>query len=142
MNYIDIALKILKDNGYKQTKPRQKVLEILDKSNESLSAYEISDKSGKKLDVVTVYRVLETLEQNNLIHKVVSTGKYRKCYISEKSNLNKCHHNIICKNCGYIEEINCEGMNIIEKVISSNSSFKIENHVLEFYGLCQNCKLD
>jgi len=46
MSYVDIALKILKDNGYKHTKTRQKVLEILDKYEEALSPYEISDKSN------------------------------------------------------------------------------------------------
>lgn len=140
MTYVDTAIKILKNNGYKHTKTRESVLEILDKSKESLSAYDISEKSNKKLDVVTVYRILETLEETGLIHKVVSTGKYRKCHISEHEENNQCHHNIICKKCGYIEEIHCEGMNIIEKVVASNTSFKIENHILEFYGLCDKCQ--
>jgi Fe2+ or Zn2+ uptake regulation protein len=139
MSYVNEAIKILKNNGYKYTKTREKVLEILDNSKESLSPYDISEKSNNKLDVVTVYRILETLEKLGLVHKVLSSGKYRKCNIS-KNKSDNCHHNIICKRCGYIQEIHCEGMNDIEKKVAANTFFEIENHILEFYGLCNKCK--
>jgi len=54
-------------------------------------------------------------------------------------DLHHCHHNMICRICGKIEEIDCKGMELIEQVVESHSKFKIESHALEFYGKCANC---
>lgn len=145
-NYPEIAIKILKARGYRHTKPRELVLDVLDNSELSLSPYEISDKikeSGNKGDVVSIYRILQMLEENDIVHKVISSGKYRKCHLSEDmepgDTHHHCHHNLVCRSCGEIEEINCQGMNLIEQVVSSHSSFQVESHALEFYGLCKTC---
>jgi Fur family ferric uptake transcriptional regulator len=180
MNYPEIALKLLKARGYRQTRPRELVLEILDKANVSLSPYEIRDirdelkKLGEKGDVVSIYRtlqnkdktkktdkeenkdkdkegdvvsiyrILQTFEENGIVHRVISSGKFRKCHLSDDmdshSTHNHCHHNLVCRSCSNIEEINCQGMNLIEQVVSSQSMFEIESHALEFYGICKNCK--
>lgn len=147
MNYPEIAMHLLKSRGYRHTKTREQVLDVLDNAEISLSPYEIAERikdTGKKGDVVSVYRILETLEGNGIVHRVISSGKYRKCYLSPDmdyhSNMDHCHHNLVCRLCGNIEEINCQGMNLIEQVVSSNSKFTIESHVLEFYGICKNCE--
>jgi Fur family ferric uptake transcriptional regulator len=147
MSYPEIAIKLLKSRGYRHTQPRQTVLEILDSAGVSLSPYDILDKIreiGKKGDVVSIYRILQTLEENGIVHRVISSGKYRKCHLSDDmdshSTQNHCHHNLVCRSCSSIEEINCQGMNLIEQVVSSQSMFEIESHALEFYGICKNCK--
>ena len=145
MSYPEIAMKLLKSRGYRQTKPRELVLQILEQSEISLSPYEIVDLirlSGKKGDVVSVYRIMQTLEENGIVHRVLSSGKFRKCHLSpdmEAHNHNHCHHNLVCRNCGNIEEINCQGMNLIEQVVASQANFQIQSHALEFYGTCGNC---
>lgn len=146
MNYPEIAMQLLKKRGYRHTKPRELVLEILDQANVSLSPYDIIDKikeTGRKGDVVSVYRILQTLEENGIVHRVISSGKYRKCHLSDDmdshSTQRHCHHNLVCRACGNIEEINCQGMNLIEQVVSTQSMFQIDSHALEFYGTCKNC---
>lgn len=145
--YPKLALELLKKKGYRQTKPRELVLRVLDEAEVSLSPYDIVDyvkNKGEKADVVSVYRILQAFEENGLVHKVISSGKYRKCHLSEDMEHHDhsahCHHNLVCKSCGLIEEINCQGMNLIEQVVTSSSMFKIESHALEFYGLCKNCQ--
>ena len=146
MKYLEDAVKILKTKGYKITKPRQFVLKIFDESTVPLSAYEISDKIkeiGETGDVVGVYRSLEILEEVGLIHKVLSSGKYLKCKLdldnSEHSH-NHDHHNLVCKNCGRLQEVNCMGIDLLERVVASEYAFKVEYHALEFYGLCADCQ--
>lgn len=146
MSYTQEAIKILKDKGYKSTKPRQLILKVLDESEVPLSPYEISEKVknlGETGDVVGVYRSLEILEESDLVHKVLSTGKFLKCKLKldhDHDHEHSCHHNLICKKCNKIREIDCVGMDLFKRVVSSENNFEIHNHVLEFYGICSDCK--
>ncbi|MFN8672557.1 MAG: Fur family transcriptional regulator [Candidatus Sericytochromatia bacterium] len=146
-DYPKLALELLKKKGFRQTKPREMVLNVLDESEISLSPYDIVDyvkNKGEKADVVSVYRILQAFEENGIVHRVLSSGKYRKCHLSSDmahhDHSTHCHHNLVCQKCGKIEEINCQGMSLIEQVITSTSAFKIENHALEFYGTCGACQ--
>ncbi|MBC7476331.1 MAG: transcriptional repressor [Candidatus Sericytochromatia bacterium] len=146
MGYTQEAIDILKKNGYKITKPRQIILKVLDESELPLSPYEISDhikKMGETGDVVGVYRSLEILEESGIVHKVLSNGKYLKCNLklhSEDQKDSHCHHNLICKKCGTLKEVDCVGLELFERILKSEYSFDVEHHALEFYGLCSSCK--
>ncbi len=148
MGYVDTALALLKARGYRQTRPRRMVLETLERSDGPLSAYELADRikeAGEKGDVVSVYRILQALEENELVHRVLSSGKYRRCLLGPEEDcgrhqLQHCHHNLVCRQCGQIEEFHCPGMDLIEQVLRAQSAFSIERHALEFIGLCAGCK--
>lgn len=146
MSYTEEAVKILKSKGYKSTKPRQLILKVLEEVETPMSPYEISEyikNQGETGDVVGVYRSLEILEENGLVHKVLSSGKYLKCGLKVDSHDHKdhaCHHNLICKKCGKLKEVDCVGMDLFQRIVSSEYGFDIENHALEFYGLCNECK--
>jgi Fe2+ or Zn2+ uptake regulation protein len=147
MNYTDSALQVLKARGYRQTRPRRMVLETLDAAEVPLSPYEIAERikeGGEKGDVVSVYRILQALEENDLVHRVLASGKYRKCQLAsedecERHQAQHCHHNMVCRNCGRVEEFHCPGMDLIQQVLEAQSRFRIESHALEFSGLCQGC---
>ena len=148
MDYPEIAMQLLKSRGYRQTKPRRLVLETLDRADAPLSPYEIAERikvAGEKGDVVSVYRILQALEENDLAHRVLSSGKYRKCHLGPEDDchrhqLQHCHHNLVCRQCGRIEEVHCPGMDLIEQALAAQSSFQIESHALEFMGLCAGCR--
>ena len=146
--YIEQAIKILKENEFRITNPRKLVIKLLDKSKEALSAYEIKDKldsQGKDVDIASIYRIIECLEQNKLVHRVLSTSKIMKCQLKHEDECDKhhehhhCHHLLICQKCGSIEEIHCAGINPIIKTVESHSKFKVKKHSLEFYGICSRC---
>ncbi|MDB5099576.1 MAG: fur [Cyanobacteria bacterium RYN_339] len=149
MTYADSALQILRDRGFRQTKPRRMVLETLDVAEVPLSPYEIADRikeGGNKGDVVSVYRILQALEDNNLVHRVLANGKYRKCHLAPEDECKRhqtqhCHHNLVCRACGKVEEFHCPGMDLVEQLLAAQSSFQIERHALEFNGLCPTCKV-
>jgi len=146
-DYIEKAINILKENNFRITTPRKLVIKLLDKSKEALSAYEIKDKldsQGKEVDIVSIYRIIECLEKNKLIHRVLSNSKIMKCQIGHEEECHKhqehhCHHLLICQKCGCIEEIHCAGITPVIKKVELESQFKIKSHSLEFYGVCKNC---
>lgn len=146
--YPEMAMARLKARGYRQTKPRRLVLEALETANKPLSPYELADairEGGDKSDVVSIYRIMQTLEENGLVHRMVGSGKFRKCHLAPEEDCTRhqsqhCHHNLVCRVCGGIDEVHCPGMDLIEQALSAQSSFLIEGHVLEFTGLCGRCR--
>ncbi len=71
--YEDHALQELRAASYRITMPRVQVIRALGDTPKALSAYAIHEKilaSGGKIDVVSVYRILATLQEVGLIHHV------------------------------------------------------------------------
>jgi len=71
--YEEHALTELKNAGYRITMPRVQVIRALSDSEIALSAYAIHEKivtTGGKIDVVSVYRILSTLQEVGLIHHI------------------------------------------------------------------------
>ncbi len=145
--YIDYAIGLLKDKGFRITKPRRLVVELLDASREALSAYEIKDlleANGEKVDTVSVYRILQCLEENRLVHRVLTSGKVKKCMLEHEEQCSlaqeeHCHHLLICKACDAIEEVHCPGTRVLVDALEAQSRFKIQSHNMEFIGLCAQC---
>ncbi len=142
-SYITHALNSLKDNGLKITDPRKMIVNLLAKSNKALSPYEMRDLLKKQkihADVVTIYRVLEILEQMSLAHKVLAVNGYIRC--STNSLDTQCHHYLLCQKCRKVEEVEGEeGENLqhIQQKIAKEFKFQISSHYLEFTGLCSEC---
>lgn len=142
-NYITFALKKIKNSGFKITKQRRMVVELLAKSDKALSPYDMRNilKQQKiKADVVTIYRILETLEKLSLAHKVLAFNGYIHCNTEEfGDNKTSCHHYLICKKCRKIDEIEGENISKLEQKIELEKKFHIDSHYLEFLGLCSEC---
>jgi Fur family transcriptional regulator, zinc uptake regulator len=84
-SYEEHSLKELRNAGYRITMPRVQVIRALADTNKALSAYAIHEKiinSGGKIDVVSVYRILSTLQEVGLIHHIGVVDGYFPCRIA------------------------------------------------------------
>ena len=73
LSYEENAILALKNSNFRVTMPRIQVIRALASSHTAMSAYEIHEKitkQGGRIDVVSVYRVLVTLQEVGLIYKV------------------------------------------------------------------------
>ena len=81
---IDKVRHLCKSLGTRLTEKRGGVLEALLVSKIPLSAYEITDvinqADDKSILVMSVYRILEFLEAENLVHKLSSTNKLLRLF--------------------------------------------------------------
>lgn len=111
----------------KQTKGRQLILQILKKAKQPLSAQEIFNKTGKKIDQATVYRTLNSFESNDTIFSDVLADE-KRYYISDKK-----HHHIICQSCHKIKCVPCSHQ------IARVPGFKNIKHNMYLIGICNNC---
>ncbi|MBY0449445.1 MAG: transcriptional repressor [Cyanobacteria bacterium] len=146
-SYTEQALHTLKHAGLRITKPRKVVIDLLDNSPVPLSAYEIKEKIdslGEKIDTVSVYRIIETLEKHHLIHRLLSSSKVQKCRLSPESSCDKhqsdhCHHLLVCSECHTVSEVHCPGANDLVQAVQQAAHFQITSHAIEFYGVCGSC---
>ncbi len=122
----------------KNTKTRQAVLEILANEKTPLSVKDICAKlneSGFNIWLSTIYRLVDTLENEKLISRIFSDDK--KLYVINKDEHS---HYLICVSCKKMKQIfNCPVHNF-EKSISTQYDFEIINHRLEYFGYCNECK--
>jgi len=136
---VQTSIRILQAQGYKATKPRKLVLEVLEDTEKPLSPYDIQSilhAKGKYLNHVTIYRILDLLCSLNLAHKMLSSGGFVKCSLDAVEG---CHRFMVCQQCGNIQEFADEGLCQGENEFARNLGFHTEYHLSEFSGLCSQC---
>ncbi len=134
MNKLDQLVK----NGFRITKPRQAILDVLVSHPVTVQEiYESLEKKGIHIDLTSVYRSLELFVELKLV-QVIELGEGKKRY--ELLNTDNHHHHVICNTCGVIEDVSIEQEKEILKHVTTKSHFKIDTHTLEFFGQCQNCQ--
>jgi Fe2+ or Zn2+ uptake regulation protein len=140
MSFTQHAIDVLRERGYKVTKPRKQVLEAIEKAERPMSPYDIGktlEGQGKHLDQVTIYRVINLLCSLNLAHRVFSRGGYVRCDLLEEEG---CHRFLVCRGCGNLQEFRDEELCDQENQIAQKLGFQAEHHVTEASGLCKDCQ--
>lgn len=88
MSFIELASERLKEHGHRMTQSRHQILALFDASQKILTADDIQQNSAdKKLDSATVYRILQVLEDLQIVKKVHSAGGYFKYPLESESRL-------------------------------------------------------
>lgn len=128
-------LQDLKSKGFRITKARAEILELLEKSNVPVSADEIVQNLG--VNKSTVYRELDFLKSQDLITDIRLEDS-KNMYESKSKNH---HHHLYCIKCKKIEEVDMDkDLDSFEKKLEKDTKFKIKKHTLEFFGTCLNCQ--
>ena len=123
------------------TKNQWIVLNLLQDSGEPLKAYFILDSLKKEglNSPLQVYRALDKLVELGKIHKVESLNSFIIC------NNSNCASNTaftICERCGKVKEI--KNNNLTEGVneLVRENKLNITRYNLEFYVVCNTCKIN
>lgn len=133
------AEKICIQRGCKLTSIRKKVLQLVWNSHKPVKAYDIlaqlsSDNFIEKPP--TVYRALDFLRDNNLIHRIESQNAYIGCNTKHEGLDSKF---FICDKCNEVEELTAPAVNKTIDKVSKQQSF-IPNLVnVEIHGICAQC---
>ena len=134
----------LRRHGHKLTPQRRVVIHALTSSPDHLTPTAIFEKVSQEhpgIGLVTVYRTLKLLAELGLICEL-HTGDNCPSYTA---GTQRHHHHLICSGCGTV--VDFTGANIIEPSLSTlearlirESGFRIDDHLLEFTGLCRVCQ--
>jgi len=138
----------LRGCGYRLTIGREAILDIMSKSKGHLSAEDIYMKVHPKypnIGLTTIYRTLDVLASLGLVFKFDFGDRRARYELAEGPKGTHHHHHLICTNCNRVidytdfidEEV--ELLNQTEKGLNRKYDFKITNHLIQFYGLCNTC---
>lgn len=116
--YEEHSLRELRAAGYRITMPRVQVIRALGDTTMALSAYAIHEKiisGGGKIDVVSVYRILSTLQEVGLIHHVGVVDGYFPCRLTDCTG--KRSEVLVCEQTNEVSELKLpsEVIEIIER---------------------------
>jgi len=125
--------------GARLTKLRRRVLELIWRSHDPVGAYAILDalrEDGRAAAPPTVYRALEFLSEQGLIHRIESRNAYLGCADPEHAHASQF---LICARCGAASELH-DGH--IQNAIASSArevGFRLQHLMVEVVGLCPAC---
>ena len=128
--------KDLRKAGLKVTRPRLKILEILESTaTRHMSAEEIYKRlieSHEDIGLATVYRVLTQFEAAGL----VSRHHFEDGMAVFELNQGAHHDHIVCMDCGHVEEFVDSSIEERQEAIADRHGFLIREHSLVLYGHC------
>lgn len=128
------------ERGARLTPLRRRVLEIVWQSHRPLGAYailEVLGGEGRSAAPPTVYRALDFLLENGLVHRIASLNAFVGCRRPGHAGGGQF---LICQRCGNAAELNDDG---VERAIgrsAASTGFEVERHTVEVAGLCPECR--
>jgi len=131
--------RICAENGLKFTAIRRKVLELVWQSHKPVKAYDILKKLPKGEGAPmppTVYRALDFLLSNGLIHKINTLNAFVGC--SHPGPNNQCYF-LICSHCDEVTECCTSKLGNAIGRSAKDNAFTTESVSLEIQGKCQAC---
>lgn len=123
------------------TPMRRKVLEILAASHKPLGAYDILELvggGGPRPAPITVYRALEFLVENALVHRIESRNAFLACIHNHDSSALVAF--LICEKCGAAGEAPAAGITEAVTAAARAAGFTPKMSVIEITGLCAHCR--
>jgi Fur family transcriptional regulator, ferric uptake regulator len=129
----------LSKQGYKLTRQRKAVVEVVAQTHTRLSAAEVFTKAQRgcpNLGLTTVYRTLEILEQLGAIRRIhLEDG----CEAFAPTSIEHGHY-VVCNHCQTTIEFEGCDLTSLFKRVADQTGFVIEEHWLELVGLCPKCR--
>jgi Fur family zinc uptake transcriptional regulator len=138
---ISHAERVCAQRAQKFTPIRRRVLQALLSSHRPLGAYEVIDDLARSMPrpaPITIYRALDFLMANGLVHRIESRNAYLAC----------AHHHdeaatvafLICERCGSVGEIPAAPMAQGLGDAARASGFLPKLSVVEITGTCAYCR--
>ncbi|HHU79102.1 MAG: Fur family transcriptional regulator [Caldicoprobacterales bacterium] len=140
VNEMNRIKEMIRAKGYKLTPQRRATLDvILRNEGKHMSTEEVFQEVKKtcpEIGLATVYRTMLLLEEAQILQRHnFDDGKNRY----ELKHPDEDHHHLICKKCGKVIEVEDDLLEDLESKIQEKYSFRIEEHKVQFTGLCTEC---
>jgi len=132
--------QLLRANQLRVTKPRLRVLDIIDHKESAISQPDLEKILGNDIDRVTLYRILASFEEKGILHKVFDlngTATYAICSTECTSHHHHDQHvHFICSSCNSVfclDEITMPDIRV-------PSGFALHSVAINAVGTCDKCQ--
>jgi Fur family zinc uptake transcriptional regulator len=135
------AEALCRARGQRLTPLRRQVLETLAESHRTLGAYEIMDRmaeQGPRRAPITVYRALDFLLENGLVHRIESRNAFLACIGEHEAGAGTTVF-LICERCGAVGEANSAAVAETLQSAARAAGFTPKARVIEVTGVCAHC---
>jgi Fur family transcriptional regulator, zinc uptake regulator len=135
------ALALCRRDKISLTPGRRRILEILAREGRPLGAYEMIDRvagaTGKRPAPISIYRALDFLLENGLVHRLASRNAYLAC--GQGHAVEEPIVFLICDVCGDVVEATSADMRWSLAELARKAKFSPRAQVMEVAGRCWVC---
>ena len=127
--------------GERLTPMRRKVLEALSASHKPLGACEIIERvavQGPRPAPITIYRALEFLTAQGLVHRIESRNAFLACISNHADGAPVVF--LICEHCGAVGEAASGAVADSVNAAAKSAGFTPKSPVIEISGVCRHCR--
>jgi len=127
-------------HGARLTELRRQVFELVWQSHTPVGAYDILERlsaGARKAQPPTVYRALEFLLEQGLIHRIESLNAYIGCAVPGDGHAGQF---LICRDCGMAAELVDQRIDAAIDQGAAAAGFSIEHPTVELEGVCAGCQ--
>ncbi|NBC15539.1 MAG: transcriptional repressor [Gammaproteobacteria bacterium] len=132
------AEALCRERGVRLTTQRRRVLELVCRANRPVGAYELLDqlRDGGSAAPPTVYRALDWLLAQGLVHKLETLHAYIGCTHPEHPHASQF---LICNGCGGVTELEDQAIAGSLASVAAETGFRPSRPVVEVIGTCSDC---
>ena len=137
---LSAAERLCITRGVQLTPIRHKILELIWNSHKAIKAYDLLDQIRPINDAAkpsTVYRALDFLLEQGLIHRVESLNAFVGCHSSGTRHDQLL---LICTVCHNVEERAAPDVFVALGDEMQNAIFSPQRKTIEIHGLCKSCQ--
>lgn len=133
----DDLLGALRAGGLRVTAPRRAVCEALanahDRHLTTAALHELAEAElGSSIDISTIYRTVEALEQEGLVHHVHLGHGPAVLHLSDHSE----HHHLTCHVCGRTVDLPIDEVRELTESLGRRHGFEIDSAHFALIGRC------
>jgi len=136
---LDAAEVVCADRGARLTALRKQVLEMIWARHEPMLAYDLLEQlrsENRRAAPPTVYRALDFLLEQGLIHRIESLNAYVGCSDPVEQHAGQF---LICGQCKAVVEMEDEEINRLMNERARQAGFRVQRQTVELQGLCSRC---
>lgn len=138
---LERARALCRQRGARLTPNREQILTLVWANHQPVGAYSLIDalaEQGKgRITPPTVYRALDFLLEQGLIHRIASLNAFIGCADPQHHHQG---HFLICRHCKTALELEDDSINQAISHRAQAQGFGIHHQCVEIIGCCQDCQ--
>jgi Fur family zinc uptake transcriptional regulator len=134
------AERLCAERGSRFTDLRRRILKMIWQGHKAVKAYDLLDQlanEGGSAKPPTVYRALDFLMEEGLVHKIESLNAYIGCPHPGDDHVSQF---LICDKCETVKELSSSELKSAVINAAKSANFTIRRQTLELHGVCANCQ--
>jgi Fur family ferric uptake transcriptional regulator len=135
---IDLLAQQLSASGHKLTQPRLAVLRAVSALEGSFTVNDIEQwliRQRQSPGIASIFRTVKLLTELGMLQRIHGVDDCHRYSLSRGHE-----HHLICIVCGALAAFDdCELRAMVER-LEARTGYRVERHLLEFFGRCPRCQ--